>query len=136
MWFEVNWNFYDSKLAVQGGYNMVYERRGEERALEGERLPAQNYWLMQTVLIRNLHVQTETLRRGTIKLGPVLVSVFTQLDSSKLRGKKGRGTSSPPQFKTSGPSHYASIINKLELINISQNCDELYCKIVCIARND
>jgi len=46
---------------------------------------------MQTVLIRNLHVQTERLRRGTIKLGLVVVSVFTQLDSSKLRGKKGWG---------------------------------------------
>lgn len=99
----------------------------------GKRLPAPNYWLMQTVLIRNLHVQTETLRRGTIKPGPVLVSVFTQLDSSKLRSKKGRGTS-PPQFKTSGPSHYASIINKLGLINISENRDELHCTIVCIAR--
>jgi hypothetical protein len=102
----------------------------------GKRLPAPNYWLMQTVLIRNLHVQTETLRRGTIKLGPVVVSVFTQLDSSKLRSKKGGGTPPLPPFETSGPSHYASVINKLGVIYISQNRKELCCTIVYIVRNE
>jgi len=43
---------------------------------------------MQTVLIRNLHVQTERLRRGTTKLGPVVVSVFTQLDSASCGVRK------------------------------------------------
>jgi len=51
---------------------------------------------MQTVLIRNLHVQTERLRRGTTKLGPVVVSVFTQLDSASCGVRKDETRQPPP----------------------------------------
>lgn len=70
---------------------------------EGKFSRPPNYWLMQTVLIRNLHVQTQRLRRGTMKLGPVVVSVFTQLDSASCGVRKETTLHHPPPLELQLP---------------------------------
>jgi hypothetical protein len=96
--------FYDSKLAIRGGYNMAYERMGKgmfvgERKDSSPKLLAYANGFNPQFACSNREASPRDRQAR-----PVVVSVFTQLDSSKLWGKEGWGTSTP-WSRTLGSSH-------------------------------